>query len=215
VALTDVNETALRQVTDDLTAAGHQVLGVTCDVSDEEQVAAMVQAAVVQFGRLALGKLPSKLAQLQRPHLLPIDEAGYLPLDRADANRLFQGELGATAAQSCGAPEPDPHDAVFARRLPAQAQAQAPANPLLERVRQRGSEVLGARVGRLDQLLAGPRVAGRAFRRSSIRTSRRTRGVTALTADYRTLAVADRFDGMRLRRPAEHAMDHWREELKG
>jgi DNA replication protein DnaC len=34
----------------------------------------------------ALGKLPSKLAQLQRP----LDEAGYLPLDRADANRVFQ-----------------------------------------------------------------------------------------------------------------------------
>jgi DNA replication protein DnaC len=38
----------------------------------------------------ALGKLANKLAQLQRPHLLLIDEAGYLPLDRADANRLFQ-----------------------------------------------------------------------------------------------------------------------------
>jgi DNA replication protein DnaC len=38
----------------------------------------------------ALGKRPAKLAQLQRPHLLAIDEAGYLPLDRADANRLFQ-----------------------------------------------------------------------------------------------------------------------------
>src|SRR5512144_124651 len=32
----------------------------------------------------ALGKLNSKLAQLQRPHVLVIDEAGYLPLDRAD-----------------------------------------------------------------------------------------------------------------------------------
>jgi NAD(P)-dependent dehydrogenase (short-subunit alcohol dehydrogenase family) len=52
VVLADVNETALREVTDDLTAAGHQVLGVACDVSDEEQVAAMVQAAVAQFGRL-------------------------------------------------------------------------------------------------------------------------------------------------------------------
>jgi NAD(P)-dependent dehydrogenase (short-subunit alcohol dehydrogenase family) len=52
VVLADVNETALRQVTDDLTATGHQVLGVTCDVSDEEQVAAMVDAAVAQFGRL-------------------------------------------------------------------------------------------------------------------------------------------------------------------
>jgi DNA replication protein DnaC len=38
----------------------------------------------------ALGKLPSKLAQLQRPHVLILDEAGYLPLDRADANRVFQ-----------------------------------------------------------------------------------------------------------------------------
>ena len=37
----------------------------------------------------ALGKLNTKLAQLQRPHLLVIDEAGYLPLDRADANRIF------------------------------------------------------------------------------------------------------------------------------
>jgi NAD(P)-dependent dehydrogenase (short-subunit alcohol dehydrogenase family) len=52
VVLADVNETALREATDDLTAAGHQVLGVTCDVSDEQQVAAMVQAAVAQFGRL-------------------------------------------------------------------------------------------------------------------------------------------------------------------
>jgi DNA replication protein DnaC len=38
----------------------------------------------------ALGKLPSKLTQLQRPHLLVLDEFGYLPLDRADANRLFR-----------------------------------------------------------------------------------------------------------------------------
>jgi DNA replication protein DnaC len=38
----------------------------------------------------ALGKLSNKLAQLQRPHLLLIDEAGYLPLDHADANRIFQ-----------------------------------------------------------------------------------------------------------------------------
>lgn len=38
----------------------------------------------------ALSKLTGKLAQLQRPHLLVIDEAGYLPLERADANRIFQ-----------------------------------------------------------------------------------------------------------------------------
>jgi NAD(P)-dependent dehydrogenase (short-subunit alcohol dehydrogenase family) len=50
--LADINETALRKVTDDLTAAGHQALGVACDVSDERQVAAMVQRAVAEFGRL-------------------------------------------------------------------------------------------------------------------------------------------------------------------
>lgn len=38
----------------------------------------------------ALGKLANQLAQWQRPHLLVIDEAGYLPLERADANRIFQ-----------------------------------------------------------------------------------------------------------------------------
>jgi DNA replication protein DnaC len=38
----------------------------------------------------ALGRLSSKLAQLQRPQLLILDEAGYLKLDAADANRVFQ-----------------------------------------------------------------------------------------------------------------------------
>src|SRR5438309_2509204 len=52
VVLADVNETALREVTDDLTTAGHQALGVACDVSDERQVAAMVERAVGEFGRL-------------------------------------------------------------------------------------------------------------------------------------------------------------------
>src|SRR5947209_6623944 len=52
VVLADINETALREVTDDLTTAGHQALGVVCDVSDERQVAAMVERAVGEFGRL-------------------------------------------------------------------------------------------------------------------------------------------------------------------
>jgi NAD(P)-dependent dehydrogenase (short-subunit alcohol dehydrogenase family) len=52
VVLADINETALREVADDLTTAGHQALGVACDVSDERQVAAMVERAVGEFGRL-------------------------------------------------------------------------------------------------------------------------------------------------------------------
>jgi len=52
VALADVNEDALHAATDELTAAGHQALGVACDVADEGQVAALVDRTVAEFGRL-------------------------------------------------------------------------------------------------------------------------------------------------------------------
>ena len=38
--------------TDELAAAGHQALGVTCDVADEDQVAALVERTVDEYGRL-------------------------------------------------------------------------------------------------------------------------------------------------------------------
>ena len=52
VVLADTNEQALRAATDELTAAGHQALGVTCDVADEDQVADLVDRTVTEFGRL-------------------------------------------------------------------------------------------------------------------------------------------------------------------
>jgi NAD(P)-dependent dehydrogenase (short-subunit alcohol dehydrogenase family) len=52
VVLADINDEALRTATDELTSAGHQAIGVTCDVSDEAQVAAMVERAGASFGRL-------------------------------------------------------------------------------------------------------------------------------------------------------------------
>jgi NAD(P)-dependent dehydrogenase (short-subunit alcohol dehydrogenase family) len=52
VVTADINESTLSAATDELTAAGHRVLGVRCDVSDEESVAAMVTATVDTFGRL-------------------------------------------------------------------------------------------------------------------------------------------------------------------
>ena len=52
VVLADVNERALKAAVDELTSAGHVALAVRCDVSDEEQVAAMVERAVDRFGRL-------------------------------------------------------------------------------------------------------------------------------------------------------------------
>jgi NAD(P)-dependent dehydrogenase (short-subunit alcohol dehydrogenase family) len=52
VALADVDEDALATATDELAAAGHRALGVTCDVADEDQVAALVERTVAEFGRL-------------------------------------------------------------------------------------------------------------------------------------------------------------------
>jgi NAD(P)-dependent dehydrogenase (short-subunit alcohol dehydrogenase family) len=52
VVLADVNEDALRAATEALTAARPKALGILCDVSSEDQVAAMVDRAVAAFGRL-------------------------------------------------------------------------------------------------------------------------------------------------------------------
>jgi NAD(P)-dependent dehydrogenase (short-subunit alcohol dehydrogenase family) len=52
VVLADINEDTLGAAADELTAAGHHALGVTCDVSDEDQVAAMIEHTVATFGRL-------------------------------------------------------------------------------------------------------------------------------------------------------------------
>ena len=52
VVVADVDADALRAATDELTAAGGQALGVTCDVADEDQVAALVERTVAEFGRL-------------------------------------------------------------------------------------------------------------------------------------------------------------------
>jgi NAD(P)-dependent dehydrogenase (short-subunit alcohol dehydrogenase family) len=54
VALTDFDEAALNAAAKELTDAGHQILALTCDVSDEGQVAAAVVRTVETFGRLDL-----------------------------------------------------------------------------------------------------------------------------------------------------------------
>ena len=52
VVLADINEEALGKAADGLVAAGHRALAVTCDISDEDQVAALVDTTVEAFGRL-------------------------------------------------------------------------------------------------------------------------------------------------------------------
>lgn len=52
VVLADFNEDALGKTVAELEAAGHKVLGLRCDVSNEADVAALVQRTVDTFGRL-------------------------------------------------------------------------------------------------------------------------------------------------------------------
>ena len=54
VVLADYDEDGLASATAELTAAGHQAIGVRCDVSDEAQAAAAVELAVTTYGRLDL-----------------------------------------------------------------------------------------------------------------------------------------------------------------
>jgi NAD(P)-dependent dehydrogenase (short-subunit alcohol dehydrogenase family) len=52
VVLADFKEDAVRAAAAELVAAGHKALTVRCDVSDDDQVAAMVDRSVAEFGRL-------------------------------------------------------------------------------------------------------------------------------------------------------------------
>ena len=52
VVLADVNVTALTSATRALIGGGHRAIGVSCDVSDETQVATLVERTVGEFGRL-------------------------------------------------------------------------------------------------------------------------------------------------------------------
>jgi NAD(P)-dependent dehydrogenase (short-subunit alcohol dehydrogenase family) len=105
VVLADVNQTALQAATDDLSAAGHQVLGVPCDVSKEDEVAAMVAAAVHAYGRLDMA---FNNAGIQVPPSDAADEPAEV-FDRVNAINLrgvwacMKHELGQMRAQGSGA----------------------------------------------------------------------------------------------------------------
>jgi NAD(P)-dependent dehydrogenase (short-subunit alcohol dehydrogenase family) len=52
VVLADFKEDAVRAEAEKLVAAGHKAIAIGCDVSDDGQVAAMVDRTVAEFGRL-------------------------------------------------------------------------------------------------------------------------------------------------------------------
>jgi NAD(P)-dependent dehydrogenase (short-subunit alcohol dehydrogenase family) len=105
VVLADVNQTALQHATDGLTAAGHQVLGVPCDVSKEDDVAAMVAATVDTYGRLDMA---FNNAGIQVPPSDAADEPAEV-FDRVNAINLrgvwacMKHELAQMRTQGSGA----------------------------------------------------------------------------------------------------------------
>ncbi|WP_039797561.1 SDR family oxidoreductase [Nocardia araoensis] len=105
VTLTDVNDDTLATAGAELRAAGHQVLTVHCDVSDEDQVAAAVAATVTEFGRLDLAY---NNAGIQSPTVDAADEPGEV-FDRVTGINLrgvwacMKHELAQMREQGSGA----------------------------------------------------------------------------------------------------------------
>ena len=105
VVMADINPTTLQVATETLTSAGHQVLGVKCDVSDEASVADAVGTAVDTFGRLDMA---FNNAGIQVPPSDAADEPAEL-FDRVNAINLrgvwacMKHELAQMRSQGSGA----------------------------------------------------------------------------------------------------------------
>jgi len=105
VVMADIDPATLKGAADPLSEAGHEVLAVECDVSDEAGVAAAVQAAVETFGRIDMA---FNNAGIQVPPCDAADEAAEV-LDRVNAVNLrgvwacMKHELAQMRVQGSGA----------------------------------------------------------------------------------------------------------------
>ncbi|WP_030796402.1 glucose 1-dehydrogenase [Streptomyces sp. NRRL S-337] len=105
VTLADIDEQALKTAAQKLRAQGHEVLAVPCDVTDEDQVAAMVDRTVETFGRLDMA---FNNAGIQIPPSDAADEDAAV-FDRVNAVNLrgvwacMKHELAQMRTQGSGA----------------------------------------------------------------------------------------------------------------
>jgi NAD(P)-dependent dehydrogenase (short-subunit alcohol dehydrogenase family) len=84
VALADVDEKAVRNAAEALTAAGHKAIGIRCNVADDAEVAKMVETTVFAFGRLDAAY---NNAGVQSP-AVEIADASLEEFDRVNAINL-------------------------------------------------------------------------------------------------------------------------------
>ncbi|MFF5565130.1 glucose 1-dehydrogenase [Streptomyces sp. NPDC012623] len=84
VVLADLDQDAVEKAAKELTDAGHQAIGVACDVTDEDQAAAAVGRAVEAFGRLDMA---FNNAGIQAPPSDAADETAE-EFDRVNAVNL-------------------------------------------------------------------------------------------------------------------------------
>jgi NAD(P)-dependent dehydrogenase (short-subunit alcohol dehydrogenase family) len=105
VVLGDINGEAVTAAAEELSSTGRRAVGVTCDVADEAQVAAMVESAVSAFGRLDMA---FNNAGIMVPQCDAADEPAEA-FDRVNAGNLrgvwvcMKHELHQMRAQGSGA----------------------------------------------------------------------------------------------------------------
>jgi NAD(P)-dependent dehydrogenase (short-subunit alcohol dehydrogenase family) len=77
VVLADINEEALHSATESLAAGRYQARDVVCDVTDEDQVAALLERTVAAYGRLDMAFNNAGI-------MIPPSDAAEEPADNFD-----------------------------------------------------------------------------------------------------------------------------------